>query len=402
MSHYFPGLCADDIASSPPPLLGDFYREPDDVTRGITIDSSSLCFDPMGDLFGSQFAGHWEPLKPALEPAPIRSRQVQTCRFQECEEGRRAPEDPCFFHAETTQFLSGVSPSKAANRVLDFLEQEIPSSITKVNDKKFTIRADAFHGSLACQLKVYVYLQEAGCAVEFQRRKGDAIAFIGIYQKAAKYLSEHIASQGHLQTDSTFQIQVASEAPKPQWPGLKCPELLCSVPLFDAEADNKDSSSSLIQTVREAPYLRDEVASSILGAAEEDDLQDLAGWCEPQGVEVLLELLASDRFVCAYPAARLLARLTDLPEACSHFLEQGLLKSVLPRLWVQATGMAVWLQLAHLTNTLVLGYAAHMTRNESQEAAASISAALQLEPLVCSGRTACIGQQLREALSMLS
>jgi len=399
MSHYFPGLCADDIASSPPPLLGDFYREPDDVVRGLTIDSSLLCFDPIGDLCGSQFSGHWEPLKPALEPAPIRNHQVQTCRFQESQEGRRVPEDPFYFYGETTQFLSGVSPSKAANRLLDFLEQEIPSSITKVNDKKFTIRADAFHGRLACHLKVYIYLQEAGCAVEFQRRKGDAIAFMGIYDKAAKYLREHIASQGRSQSNSTFASEVA---PKLHGPGLKCPDLPCLVPFFEAEADNKDSSSTLIQTVRDAPYLQDEVASSILGAAEEDNLQDLAGWCEPQGVEVLLELLASDRFVCAYPAARLLARLADLPEARSHFLELGLLNSVLPRLWVQATGMAVWLQLAHLVHTLVLGYAAHMTLNESQEAAASIAAALRLEPLEGSGRTACIGQQLREALFMLS
>jgi len=399
MSHNFSGLCVDDLASCPPPLLGDYYREPDDIVRGLTIDSSALCFDSVDDLWGSSLSGHWEPLKPIFAPTPIRSRQtVQIWRFQESEEGRRVPEDPCFFHEKTTQFLPGVSPAKAGNRVLDFFEQEIPSSITKVNHKKLTIKADAFHGSLSCQLKVYIYLQELGCAVEFQRRKGDAIAFQGIYDKAAKYLSEHIASQGHLQTESA----IFSEAPKPPGLGLKHLHLPCSEPLFEIEVENKDSSSALIQTVREAPYLQDEVAGSILGAAEEEELQDLAGWCEPEGVEVLLELLASDRFVCAYPAARLLARLADLPEARSHFLKQGLLKSVLPRLWVQATGMAVWLQLAHLVHTLVLGYASHMTSNEIQESAASIATALQFEPFESSARTACVGQHLREALSVLS
>lgn len=119
-----------------------------------------------------------------------------------------------------------------------------------------------------------------------------------------------------------------------------------------------------------------------------------------------MELLASDRFACAYPAARLLTRLAGSPKARSHLFNQGLLNSLLPRLWVQATGIAVWLLVANLVHTLALEHATDMTCKESQEAAASIAAALQLQPSesdpTTSSRTACVGQQLREALSLLS
>jgi len=319
-------------------------------------------------------------------------------RFQETEEGRHVPEDPSFSFGLSTQFFAGASPSKAGNHVLDFLEQEIPSLITKVNDKKFTIKAEAFHKNLACQIKVYIYQQESGCAVEFQRRSGDGIAFAGVYSKATEYLSKHLVSPGYPSSSATSSTMV-----------LEPPRLhlvqQSSAPSFISEADDKDSSSTWIQTVREAPHLQDELAGSLLDIAVEGDLQDLAAWCEPDGVEVLLEFLASDRFVCAYPAARLLARLAALPEARSHLLRQGLLTSVLPRLWVQATGIAVWLLLANLVYSLSLECATHTACKDSKEAAASITAALQLEPLESnptSSRTACVGQQLREALSLLS
>lgn len=395
----FDGLFDDD-ALAPPPLLGDFYREPEDVTRGITL--SAFDCNSIGDVWSPTLSGPWEPLK--LIEAP-RSVQTRACRFQDFEEGRKVPEDPFFVLEKTTQYLLGVSPSKAGNLLLDLLEQEIPSSITKINEKKFTIKANAFHDGNACQIKICIYQQEPGCAVEFQRRSGDALAFWGVYEKAKQYLCEHTASHG-LQRNLAISKSATKGFPttvddlSPM--GLDVQRMPAD---FFGEAANEDYLTVLLQMPRQAPHLQDEIASSILGMVQDENLQNLAAWCKPEAFEVLLELLASDRFVAVYPVACLLVRLADLPEARSQFLNQGLSKFVLPRLWVQATGATVWLQLADLVHSVVSKDAAHMTGKERQETAAAIAAAIELEPLesdpIASQRAVCVGQRLREALHLL-
>jgi len=306
-------------------------------------------------------------------------------------------QDPFFYFEQTTRYLQ-VSPSRAGNWVLDFLEEEIPASITKVNNNKFTIKAEAFHGSLSCSIKVYLYQQETGCAVEFQRRSGDAIAFQGIFDKASAYLCEHTASQGSL---------LSTEKPGVTSAAVKGCSLLCAPTDMDVAVE--DCLQVLLEMPRNTCPEQDEIASFILGMVEEDNAQKLTAWCEPEAFEVLLQLLATDRFNAAYPAAQLLARLADVPEAKSHLIKcinQGLLKAVLLRLWVQATGAVVWLSIANFVHSVVLKYAAHITGKEHQETAASIAAALHSEPLeissVSSDRTACVGQRLRDALNALN
>jgi len=391
----FDGLWADEdgMAPGPPPLMGDFYREPDDITRGVTIPSFD--FDSINDVWDPKLSGHFDISKTIDAPSSIGHSRRLISRFQELQEGRRVPEDPFFFLEQTTQFLEGASPSKAGNLVLDFLEQEIPSSITKVNDKKFTIKVEAFHSGHACQIKVYIYQQESGCAVEFQRRSGDAIAFCGIYGKASEYLRERIASRG---------VQLSPEYSKATFTtvALTVPEHRGLKAGFSGEAAEEDLAI-LLQMPRQTPHLQDEIASTVLHVAEEK--QNLAAWCKPEAFDVLLELLDSERFAAAYPAAHLLARLADIPEAQPHFLGRGLLKSVLVHFWVETTGMAVWLQLAHLVHSVVSGRAAHMTGEESQETATAIATTLKLQPLESdpniSEHTACICHVLRKALHVL-
>lgn len=370
----------------PPPLMGDFYREPDDVVRGVSIDSFAFDFD--------SYAGHlapWEAMKvidESTQSSP--SLHAQAYRFHALQEGRSVPDDPFFLLEKTTQYLAGVSPATAGNHVLDFLELSIPSAITKVSDKKITIKAEAFHAGHACLIKVYIYRQQSGCAVEFQRRSGDAIAFLRTYEKAAEYLSEHTGSQGSLLSPAHSEPSLASAS--------SSAPALPTAPQMAMAVDFSEETAVLLQLAQEAPHLQEEIASSILGIVEEESSQHLAEWCKPEAMEVLLKLLASDRFVAAYPAARLLARLADLPEARSHFFNECLLKSVLARLWVQATGMAVWLELARLVHRVVSTYAAHMTGPESQEVAHAISYALALEP---TQRATNVSQWLREARELL-
>jgi len=367
-----------------PPLMGDFYREPDDVVRGVSLDSFAFDFDSYDN-----HSAQWESLKVIDESTRSSpSLHAQAYRFHALQEGRSVPDDPFFLLEKTTQYLAEVSPATAGNHMLGFLEQSIPSSITKVNDKKITIKAETFHAGHACLIKVYIYRQQSGCAVEFQRRSGDAIAFLRTYEKAADYLSEHTGSQGCLPSPVHCEPSLASSS-APAQP---------SAPQMPLPVEFSEGTAVLLQLAQEAPHLQEEIASSILGIVDEESSQYLAEWCKPEAMEVLLQFLASDRFVAAYPAARLLARLADLPEARSHFFNQCLLKSVLARLWVQATGVAVWLELARLVHSVVSHYAAHMTGPESQEVAHAISFALALVPSQCATN---VSQRLHEALQVL-
>jgi hypothetical protein len=371
--------------------MGDFYREPDDITRGVTL--SSFDFDNIDDVWDPKLSGSFDTSKLIDAPSSIGNSRRLISRFQELQEGRGVPEDPFFFLEQTTQFLEGASPSKAGNIVLDFLEKEIPSVITKVNDKKFTIKAEAFHSGQACQIKVYIYQQKSGCAVEFQRRSGDAIAFGGIYRKASEYLRERMHGGPHA---------VATFSTVPGHLDPKGPCVQCTPAGLSGEAAEEDLTI-LLQMPRQAPHLQDEIASTVLHVAEEG--QNLAAWCKPEAFDVLVELLDSERFAAAYPAAHLLARLADIPEAQPHFLGRGLLKLVLGHLWVETTGMAVWLQLAHLVHNVVSGHATHMTSKESQETATAIATTLNSQPLESnpniSERTACVCHVLRKALHLL-
>lgn len=393
----FDGLCADDFPA--PQLLGDFYRAPDDAVRGVTILDPTLDFGSIDGSWSPQLSGPWEPLK--LHGAPtVKDFEPHVHRFQHTQEGRRVPEDCFFTLMRTTKHLPQLSASKAGNLVLDFLEQEIPSSVTKVNYKKFTIKADAFHNGLGCEIKISIYQQESGCAVEFQHRAGDAIAFYGIYNKAQDYLSECASSH----------ILQLSAACSPGTSAVSEEMSLKTSDVRDAPAKSfqeaTDCLNVLLEMLQQAPHLQDEMASTITSMAEENSSQNIAAWCRPEVFEVLLAMLASDRFVAAYPAARLLVRLAVLPEARSHFLNLNLLKSVLSRFWIKETGVAVWHQLADMMHSVICEHAVQMTSEERQEAAAAIAATLNVEnldsdPRKTSVRAACVSQRLREALYML-
>jgi hypothetical protein len=311
----------------------------------------------------------------SIETQPLR-------RFQDFQIGRRVPEDAFFRFEKTTQHLQGVPPSKAGNLVLDYLEKEIASSITKVNDKKYTIKADAFHNGLACQIKVYIYHQESGCAVEFQRRSGDSVAFWSIYEEVTQYLQKpcKVAEQ--------HGINAFAKQPLPA-------EIV-------GQVTEEETLSILLQMPRQAPQSQDELASRIFSLVEET-LPSPAQWCKLELLEVLIELLASNRFAAAYPAACSLAHLANTCEARRLFFNQRILKSIVDRLWVKETGEAVWLQLAHVMHSLAASHADYLDTHQSQELADAIAAGLDSapghnqDPHQVSDRAASVALLLRQA-----
>merc|ERR1711971_24496 len=94
-------------------------------------------------------------------------------------------------------------------------------------------------------------------------------------------------------------------------------------------------------------------------------------------------------------------------EARPYFFGQGVLKSIIDRVWVQSTGPTVWLQLATIVHSLCMSLLRQeMSSNETEETAAAITSALRMEPMDESDANFCersvfVGQQLREALCCL-
>mmetsp|Transcript_54055 Transcript_54055/g.144545 ORF Transcript_54055/g.144545 Transcript_54055/m.144545 type:complete len:207 (-) Transcript_54055:193-813(-) len=97
---------------------------------------------------------------------------------------RDMPPPPCAtMSLLPTTFTVAASPVLVSNLVLDFLEASL-ATIVKVNCSKFTVKAVATVEGLECVLKIRVYRQGTGCAVEFNRRSGDGLAFGALFRQA--------------------------------------------------------------------------------------------------------------------------------------------------------------------------------------------------------------------------
>eukprot|EP00747_Dinoflagellata_sp_TGD_P165081 gnl/TRDRNA2_/TRDRNA2_185901_c0_seq1.p1 gnl/TRDRNA2_/TRDRNA2_185901_c0~~gnl/TRDRNA2_/TRDRNA2_185901_c0_seq1.p1 ORF type:complete len:676 (+),score=86.49 gnl/TRDRNA2_/TRDRNA2_185901_c0_seq1:83-2110(+) len=97
-----------------------------------------------------------------------------------------APQDQSFTFEPSTFHLPAVLvPDEIGNSLLNFLATEADASCTKVDRKKFAIRASVDGDAGSCALKVRVYAEDEGrYAIEFQRRSGDSLALDSIYRRA--------------------------------------------------------------------------------------------------------------------------------------------------------------------------------------------------------------------------
>jgi hypothetical protein len=342
-----PGFSYADVdfegdVPGPPPLFGDFYREFDDVTRGVNLpvaqsseawDSSMLKgIDPYSDRedvtrsvslhpdFGYLDSQPYDKLG-LLEPPGFgelafqknafltdaafgssgackggsMSKLSSTTQFTEIDQLPPAPTDPLFSFTLTTLIVLCESPHKLMNHFLEFLTLQVAAEILKTSRKKFCVKADVFLDNMMCTLKVRAYQQEPGqVAFEFQRRSGDTITFNGIYQKAAVYLSGHHPITGGM-PEAAAQPQTAASLPKGKV------QVAALQPILElARQEN-------------SPELQAEAASAMSSWAEEDG-ETADAFCTDVGVfEAVIQLLKTDRVDVCYPTAKLLLQL-----ACSH------------------------------------------------------------------------------------
>lgn len=254
-------------------LAGDFYCETDDVVRGVTIPGDETGFGPSQSYGGCPFskfellAGSHNPRQEFESTGipPALSEEVKT-----------------YLEATTLQ-LSNCLPATVGNDLLTFLRERVNAQVEKVNLKKFTIRAEVLVEGFACNVKVKIYQHEQTTFVEFQRRSGDAVAFLKFYHKASGYL------QGHSHDQVTSEACGAPETP--HVPALPPNEAIR--PLLDMVSFNQDAN------------LLAEVASALSAMAK--DPMIAAELRKPCAFSVLQQLREVNDFSVAFPTSQVLS-----------------------------------------------------------------------------------------------
>jgi hypothetical protein len=196
-----------DFPVGKPVMPGDYYRDADDIVKGITMDS----FVPMAPLAGLD--NHYDEMEIPQPMCCTSSESFQVVpieeRFNQFLPAPLEQTDPFFpLEEATTIRLSGMSPADAANSVLDVLSKRDGVAILKVRPSKYWLKAAAcLDEGLSCEFKVFAYVassgpvpatsterdfgsgdffwagdsrQHQGVVLDFQRRGGCALAFAKI------------------------------------------------------------------------------------------------------------------------------------------------------------------------------------------------------------------------------
>jgi len=254
-------------------LSGDFYHEPDDVVRGVTISGHDMGFGLVQSYDGCRF-NKFDHLAGSSYPrTEFDSTDVPPCLSEEVKTYLEA----------TTLSLSDYSPITVGNTLLTFLREVVDARVSKVNLRKFTILAEVVLEGFACAVKIRIYRHERGTIVEFQRRSGDAVAFGRFYRKASGYL------QGF--PDEQIAPEAGSPQEAPHVPGLLPNEAIA--PLLD-----------MVVSCQGAKLLAE--AASILSVMIKDPTI-AAELRRPCAFSALQQLQNVNDFSVAFPASQVLS-----------------------------------------------------------------------------------------------
>jgi len=161
-------------------LTENFYYEPDNLCR-------SICFSDVSNdeaLAAAQKA-HVASMKMSCSNDWLLPHAVLYSKiFEATTVPPKVPSDVFFQFQPTTCWLRGVAAPDIGNKVLDFLVSTKASTITKVNQAKFSIKANVVMDGRVCGVKLRMYSDNAhgALALEFQRRSGCCLVFNKLYQ----------------------------------------------------------------------------------------------------------------------------------------------------------------------------------------------------------------------------
>jgi len=406
----------DDVTRGVPMAIApaDFHCLPDDVTRGVSMPCAP--YDMLGGLefYGKEDAFPGIP-RDIGDPDfcyqdPLDMRQclgglpqglddnmvdgtvtdhlgsagtVGTAVLQRFTEANRPPSVPSHtgfqLTATTLRVHSTVEPFEIGNAVSDFLSTQVKSSISKVRIEKFAIKAEVFIDNASCVLKVRCYY--GACAatyfVEFQRRKGDCVAFSKAYQKAAEYLSSRLPV-----FPAVAAVPVLPKACPPER-GLGAAYTEGIAPLLDLANDASH------------PTLQEEGAASLSDFAQ--NTQDAGLLCNESAFDGFKTRLHSTQDSIAYYTACTLSALAQRPEAASCFADHGILPIIADKIRSTATSEIVQHELAQTLNTALAACATALSETVSEEIMGALADATKDVHI----GNASMHRNLQEARSML-
>jgi hypothetical protein len=318
-------------------FVGDFYREPDETCRGLTLglpemgyDFETFGQDPYSYQFPGAFQGDISFDKKQTYEADASS--TDPSEFVEGFEVPLVPDDPYFDLSPTTLHVSLTSgrprtPAQLGNILIEFLNANVNSSIEKVRPKKFWIRASVFlksepHsvGYAMCAVKIRIYKAlDDSFAVEFTRRAGDALVFNRVFQQASCYLKKHVKILGN----------AGDITPPPPFMGMQ-------IQFFPVEHDEPMMLAPILDMAAmvSQPPLQAEAAAALAelldhGGKLNGDLA--ASLCTEQVFQAVRYLIRATDVGVLFPLARFLLQLTSSAQADDFFSKDGLLEDILSK-----------------------------------------------------------------------
>lgn len=146
--------------------------------------------------------------------------------FLQGDDARDLPQDPFFQLLATTLFVKAAAAHQLGNTCLSFLRDVLSAPAVKLRRAKFTAKAELLHRWIelssglsqasACTVKLRAYRVADGLlAVELQRREGDCVAFMNIFQVFTQYLKEsYQLVEGPPVAALAFPLEVGAPGPE--------------------------------------------------------------------------------------------------------------------------------------------------------------------------------------------
>lgn len=204
-----------------------------------------------------------------------------------------------FFPLEETQVeVNDTTAADLGNRLISVIGTEHAMNILKVSEKKFSIKVDCTYPAWFVA-KLRIYSRPPSYIVEFQRQRGDTIAFHQFFDRASALLS---AQPNSVQADLTPPPQLTQDTGLLQ-------------PLLDMATNNSDTR------------LLAEAASALADAALKQPYA--LELCTREAFVALECMLHAGGFNILQPAAQLLSVLAMNTEAGPFFGEKTFWKALL-------------------------------------------------------------------------
>jgi len=272
-------------------LCGDFYNE-DDVYRSadpmkwwdIESSSKSIRFDLPFPLFPEH------DIKCGNFHLDMQTTQTVQ-KFVAGGEAPEVPKDNFFALADTTVEVRDRTADCLGNWLIDIFNAEHAMHIIKTSLNKFAIKAESTHPAWFV-LKARIYSKASLHIVEFQRKKGDVVAFCQFFHKVMVLLKDKHNPTTE-KCDSMLSHLIRAET---------------SVQPFIDMANNTSD-----------PLLLAEAASGLANAAVEE--QKVLELCVPDAFTAFKTILRAGGYSALCPLAQLLSQLAMTMEASPFFAD---------------------------------------------------------------------------------